>query len=113
MTAGHGTSVLQKLEMELSHNSTTYLSHISHRVWLACGNDRHDHIYRPISLWTVPFKSVGGVRNGRFFAGGEGPNSELLYPIRLYMHVYNFWQEGGRGRLQPVLQSDTDTLGQG
>ena len=34
----------------------------------------------------VPFKSVGGGRrNGRFFEGGEGPNSELVYIIRVYM----------------------------
>ena len=33
----------------------------------------------------VPFKSVGGRRNGRFFEGGEGPNSELVYTIRVYM----------------------------
>ena len=36
----------------------------------------------------IPFKSVGGGggrRNGRFFEGGEGPNSELVYTIRVYM----------------------------
>ena len=32
----------------------------------------------------VPFKSVGGRRNGRYFEGGEGPNSELIFPIRLH-----------------------------
>ena len=32
----------------------------------------------------VPFKSVGGRRNGRFFEGGEGPNSELIFPIILH-----------------------------
>ena len=36
-------------------------------------------------LRAVPFKSVGGRRNGRFFEGGEGPNSELVYTIRVYM----------------------------
>ena len=37
------------------------------------------------SLTAVPFKSGG--RNGRLFegGGGEGPNSELLYPIILHM----------------------------
>ena len=33
----------------------------------------------------VPFKRVGWGRNGRFFEGGEGPNSELVYTIRVYM----------------------------
>ena len=28
---------------------------------------------------------VGGTRNGRFFEGGEGPNSQLFYPIRVYI----------------------------
>ena len=36
-------------------------------------------------LRAVPFKSVGGRRNGKFFKGGEGPNSELVYTIRVYM----------------------------
>ena len=27
----------------------------------------------------------GGRRNGRFFEGGEGPNSELVHTIRVYM----------------------------
>ena len=27
----------------------------------------------------------GGRRNGRFFEGGEGPNSELVYTIRVYV----------------------------
>ena len=30
-------------------------------------------------------KVWGGRRNGRFFEGGEGPNSELVYTIRVYM----------------------------
>ena len=39
------------------------------------------------SLRGVPFKSCvgGGRRNRRFFEGGRGSNSELCYPIRLYM----------------------------
>ena len=39
------------------------------------------------SLRAVPFKSEGGGRNRRSFegGGGEGPNSELIYPIRLHM----------------------------
>ena len=45
-------------------------------------NDHH-HVF--ILLRTVPFKSVGGRRNGRFSEGGEGPNSELVYTIRVYM----------------------------
>ena len=36
-------------------------------------------------LRAVPFKSVGGRRDGRFFEGVEGPNSELIFPIRLHM----------------------------
>ena len=40
---------------------------------------------RQIGLRAVPFKSVGGRRNGMFFEGGEGPNSELVYTIRVYM----------------------------
>ena len=27
----------------------------------------------------------GGGRNGRFFEGGEGPNSELIFPIRFHI----------------------------
>ena len=30
-------------------------------------------------------KVWGGRRNGRFFERGEGPNSELVYTIRVYM----------------------------
>ena len=41
----------------------------------------------------VPFKSVGGRRNGRFFEGGEGPNSELFFPIRL--HIISGRRGGG------------------
>ena len=36
------------------------------------------------SIRAVPFKSVEGRRNGRFFEGGEGPNSELIFPIILH-----------------------------
>ena len=38
-----------------------------------------------MGIRAVPFKSVGGRRNGRFFEGGEGPNSELIFPIRLHL----------------------------
>ena len=41
----------------------------------------------------VPFKSVGGRRNGRFFEGGEGPNSQLIFPIRL--HIISGRRGGG------------------
>ena len=43
----------------------------------------------------VPFKSVGGRRNGRFFEAGEGPNSELIFPIRL--HIISGRRGGGGG----------------
>ena len=36
-------------------------------------------------LRAVPFKSVRGRRNGRFFEGGEVPNSELIFPVRLHI----------------------------
>ena len=42
-------------------------------------------------LRAVPFKSVGGGgggggrRNGRNFEGGEGLNSELIFPIRFHI----------------------------
>ena len=39
----------------------------------------------PKFLRAVPFKSVGGRRNGRFFEGGEGLNSELIFPIRFHI----------------------------
>ena len=48
-------------------------------------------------LRAVPFKSVGGRRNGRFFegGGGEGPNSELMFPIRF--HIISGRRGGGGG----------------
>ena len=53
-----------------------------HEVWTS--KDKHESLIR-----AVPFYSVGGRRNGRFFegggGGGEGPNCELLYTIRLSM----------------------------
>ena len=37
----------------------------------------------------------GGRKNGRFFEGEEGPNSELIYPIRLPMIFGSRWGGGG------------------
>ena len=39
--------------------------------------------------------SGGGGRNGRYFEGGEGPNSELIFPIRL--HIISGRRGGGGG----------------
>ena len=54
-------------------------------------------LYFQLGVRAVPFKSVGGGgggrRNGRFFEGGEGPNSELIFPIRL--HIISGRRGGG------------------
>ena len=48
-------------------------------------------VYFPIpvidvnQLRAVPFKSVGGGGTEGFFEGGEGPNSELIFPNRLHI----------------------------
>ena len=42
---------------------------------------------------------MGGRRNGRFFeGGGEGPNSESIFPIRL--HIISGRRGGGGGGCQ-------------
>ena len=49
------------------------------------------YVTKLVYVRAVPFKSVGGRRNGRFFEGGEGPNSELVYTIRVYMISGRRW----------------------
>ena len=45
------------------------------------------------SLGLFHLKVWGGRRNGRFFEGGEGPNSEIIFPIRL--HIISGRRGGG------------------
>ena len=52
----------------------------------------------------VPFKSVGARRNGRFFeGGGEGPNSELIFPIRF--HIISGRRGGGGAKFLITFRS--------